>query len=670
MLRTRICTALALAQAVACGSGLPPPAAIQRNVALHAVTGCPAVEAAVQDAAVTEMRARLESLVQSRNRLGAMDAAGAGATPAAAGGPSAYTTTNVQVAGVDEADIVKNDGTRIFALSGEVLHAASSWPPASLALTGSLPIEGWPTGFFLDGDRIVVISAVPPARDPNTGIGICPMAGTAMFMCGYFGPLTAKLTLIDAARLTVTGEIWLPGYPAHTRRIGSQVHVVLRDAARWPEAVRWWPADVPWTDPEKFTAAVRALEDANEKVIRAAPLSSWLPPAQRRLEGGAVVDVPYDCSEFEVGNAPVRLGFVTVATLDLDQPAAPPSRTTILGDAGLLYASQDSLVLATPHYWWWDFAGNADWTYVHRFDLSQGTPRYAASGGFEGHPVDSFSFDIKDGYLRAAVNTLRVTRVDQGTLQVDRSSFLRVLDPELREVGSVELATGEWVMGSRFLGDQGFVVTFRSIDPLFALDLRDPASPKKAGVLEMPGFSTYLQPIDPTHLLAIGVDPPPAPATWQDRSLQLSVFDVSDIANPQRTVHFKVGSAYAYSEALWEHHAFNWFPEKQLLAIPFFDWSPDASGAAYWGSFVSDLRVFEVHPDSVALRGALSMKDLYVTYGDARWAWSWSPAIRRSVMATDADGNAFVYAISDAGIRVAPLGSLDVPLATVKFPRD
>jgi hypothetical protein len=64
------------------------------------------------------------------------------------------------------------------------------------------------------------------------------------------------------------------------------------------------------------------------------------------------------------------------------------------------------------------------------------------------------------------------------------------------------------------------------------------------------------------------------------------------------------------------------------------------------------------------------MRDLYVTYGDGRWAWSWSPAVRRSVMAADAGGNAFVYAISDAGIRVAPLGSLDVPLATAKFPRD
>jgi len=153
------------------------------------------------------------------------------------------------------------------------------------------------------------------------------------------------------------------------------------------------------------------------------------------------------------------------------------------------------------------------------------------------------------------------------------------------------------------------------------------------------------------------------------RSLQLSIFDVSDLILPRRTVQYRIGSAWAWSEALWDHHAFNWFSEKQLLAVPFSDWEPGVSSGAYWDSFVSDLRLFEVHPDSIALRGALSMKDLYVTDGSSDWRWSWSPVIRRSVMASDSSGNAFVYAISDAGIRVASLGSLDAPLATAKFPR-
>jgi uncharacterized secreted protein with C-terminal beta-propeller domain len=242
-----------------------------------------------------------------------------------------------------------------------------------------------------------------------------------------------------------------------------------------------------------------------------------------------------------------------------------------------------------------------------------------------------------------------------------------VLDSGLKLAGEIDpLSPGEWVRSSRFLGDRGFVVTFKSIDPFFALDLSDAAHPRKAGVLELPGFSTYLQPIDSGHLLAIGVDLPATAVNWRDRSLQLSVFDVSDLSAPKRTVQARIASAYAYSEALWEHHAFNWFADKSLVSVPFFDWEPGA--ATNWGTFTSDLRVFEVHPDSIASRGALSMSDLYITAGNDRWSWTWSPAIRRSVMAADASGKTFVYGVSDAGVRVAPLSALGTPLATAKFP--
>src|SRR5207237_541244 len=200
-----------------------------------------------------------------------------------------------------------------------------------LAVTGEVEIEGWPTGMYLDSGRIAVLSAVPPARDPDTGMGLCPVASGASFMCGYFGPSTTKLTLIDAATLEVTGEVWLPGNSWHSRRVGSRVYVVLTDPARWPTGIKWWPDGDVWKDPE---------------------------------------------------------------------------RTRILGQAEMVYASQQSLYLLNPHWWRWDAEGNADWSYVHRFDISQpGAAKYLASGSFEGRPVDSYSLDEDQGSLRAAVNT-------------------------------------------------------------------------------------------------------------------------------------------------------------------------------------------------------------------------------------------------------------------------
>jgi hypothetical protein len=195
--------------------------------------------------------------------------------------------------------------------------------------------------------------------------------------------------------------------------------------------------------------------------------------------------------------------------------------------------------------------------------------------------------------------------------------------------------------------------------------------------LTLPGFSTYLQPIDPGHLLAIGVDLPLDSAgrpDWSRRSVELSLFDVSDLAQPTRTAQVLVGTASAYSEALWDHRAFNWYrPDPSgpgLLAIPFSDWIQPASGQPWWQGFVSDVRVFSVDVASgIAPLGALTMSDVYIQEGDGNWTWWYRPWVRRSVMATDTAANTFVYAVSDAGLRVAPLAHLDVPLATALFPR-
>jgi hypothetical protein len=571
---------------------------------------------------------------------------------------------------VDEPDFVKNDGTHIFVLSGRKLYGAGSWPPQKLALGPSLSIEGYPTEMFLDEkSRIVVISQVPPTDGPMVGGGMCPVG--MGYRCGYYGAMTTKLTVVDAVDLHVVSELYLPGSSTNSRRLGSQVHVVLGDSPRWPAEVKWWTAGVDWSDEAKWEKAVRQLEDQNEAIIRAQPLEKWLPPAQRKLQGGETVNLTWDCAQFRVSDAPTRLGFVTVATLDLDHLDAAPGRITLISDnASVVYASTSSLYLASRHWWWWEAPNEVDWTYVHKFDIGQSGVVYLASGGFAGHPLNQFSLDEKDGYLRVAVNTLRRS---SDAKRFDMSSAVRVLDGGMKVVGELnDLAPGEWVQSSRFIGPRGYVVTFKRMDPLFSLDLSDPRNPRKAGVLDVPGFSTYLHPMDDTHLLAIGVDLPLVDGTvdWRQRSLQLSVFDVSDISAPRRSAQARIGSAWAYSEALWDHHAFTWFKEKGLLAVPFFDWDPTVvkESGQYWNSFTSDLRVFHVSPSAIDFQGALSMKDIFLTSGNGSWTWTWSPWIRRSVMESDSAGAAYVYAISDAGIRVAPASALSTPLATVVFP--
>jgi len=670
------------------------PAAIQQRLSLDGFASCDELESYVEDQAISDMRLQLDCL-KSDGWCGgvAFDAEVPARAGAEASGPSAYTKTNTQVAGVDEADFMKNDGTRIFVLSGQKLRAAKSWPADQLSLQGSLSIEGYPTQMYLDEkNRVIIFSSVYTKYDGFTdasgggrtgGVDVACVDGG--FGCGYFYSNTTKVTVVDVsdiANLKVAGEYYLPGSYANSRRIGSSVRMVLSDGFRWPSAVKFWPE---YTDPNlyqdkpRWNAAIDALKAENEKIIRSQTLAQWLPPARRKLADGKIVEVAYRCGDFYRSNAPVHLGLATVATLNLESSDTALSRSTVLGEVGEIYASTTSLYIASSHWWWWPLPGQKDWTYVHKFDLTDPSRAvYVASGGVEGHIVDQFSMDEHKGYFRVATTTnTRVADAEHpenrwGLLKTsNRITVLGESAGQLVTVGqSEQVAEGERIFSSRFVGDRGFIVTFRQIDPLFTFDLSQPSAPRRVGELKVPGFSTYIHPLDDSHLLTLGFYQPDATGgtpNFRERRLQLSIFDVSDFANPRQAFTQLVGTAYGGSEAAYDHRAFNYFPERKLLAIPFSDYqvsSPDP-----WGLFTSDVRIFGVDAATgFTPRGALSMKDVYVQGGSPEWYYWYSPWIRRSVMASDS-GVDYVYAVSDAGIRSAKLTELSKPLATALFPR-
>ncbi len=664
-----------------CGNGVPEPQAIQNRVALTSFSGenaCADLEQYIEDTAVLDMRTQLQAArdnVWGWGWFGGVDDAArtaeAGApAPSAAGGPSAYTTTNTQVAGVDEADFVKNDGTRIFVLSGQTLYATKSWPAAEMQLVGKLQIEGWPREMFLDDqNRLVVFSSVWLPHPLEGDEARCMALG-----CYYYGSNTVKVTVVDVSDLSnlkATQSFYLPGDYSNSRRIGSSVRLVLSDRFRYPRDVKWHPdySRELWEDKQALARMYDHLIAENEKKIRARTLRDWLPAAKASVNG-ELVEVGYDCSSFYKSNAPTRLGLVTVATLNLDRPGHI-GRTSIIGEAGEVYASKSSLYVANRHWWWWPRPGQSTATYLHKFDITQpDNAVYVASGKVDGHIVDQFSMDEDEkGYFRVATTVMTRLEDPQNRWRMETTNLVQVLGEDagaLKVVGrSPELAKGERIFSARFVGKKGYVVTFRNIDPLFTFDLSDPTNPRVVGELKVPGFSSYIHPIDESHLLTIGTYLPEGEnVDWRARRLQLAIFDVSDMANPKQKFVQTVGTASSYSEAQYEHKAFNYFPQKKLLAIPFFDWSYQARSAdEYWFYFISDLRVFHVDPSTgFTPKGALSMKDLYRVHQDYGWTWYWQPMVRRSVMADD-----FVYAISDAGIRVAHVDSLSTPLATVTF---
>jgi hypothetical protein len=530
---------------------------------------------------------------------------------------------------------------------------------------------------FLRGDKVVVFSNVytnaPEAGGSSGGSSGSTVGCNYLSYCVAGGIPFTKITTVDVSQLSapqVTGELYLPGGYHDARLSGGSVRLVLNESFSWPAGMRWYPDYDPdlWKDTSRLERAIDSLMDTNEQLIRARSLSDWRRDGYFKQPDGTQVPLPQDCRDFHRTNAPTQLGYVTVASIDLDAAVAQaPGRTTLVAQPGILYSNGSALYLTAQHWWWWLEPGQRDYTYIHKFDLEQSQrARYVASGTLEGYLLDQFSLDEHEGVLRAATTLSR--RVEEagnpwGRIETtNRVSTLRQDGNRLELLGrSEDLAKGERIYSARFLGNKGYVVTFRQVDPLFTFDLSDPAHPRKVGELKVPGFSTYIHPLGDSHLLTVGMQVPEN-GDWRTRSLKLSLFDVSDLAHPREAFTQLVGSPSSSSEALYDHKAFNFFAAKGLLAIPFTDWVPSYSGY-YWDFFVSDLRVFRVDTATgFTPLGSLSMTDLYRTQATSRWSYWYMPYVRRSVMADD-----YVYAISDAGVRVSHVNQLSTPLATTRF---
>lgn len=685
--RLELAGLVALLTLCACDqNGIPKPESVQQAVTLQGFDDCLALEQYLEDRAVLAMRADLTARAESdddwffgwggapmASKDGAVENFGTPTGTGAQSSPSEFTTTNTQVSGVDEADFVKNDATHILVLSGQTLYVNKSWPADQLATTSRVAIEGWPREMFLDEEhRVVVFSQVYTPYDwASDEYGCNRSASYYAAYCDYQDGNTLKLTVLDLSddgSPKVLREEYLPGTYLSSRRVGASVRVVTSDPFRWPAGVRFYPdySEAVVHDKALRVKVYEALMNENETVIRAQTLDQWLPAGKRKLPDGSTVSVPHVCADFKRPTGPTEMGLLTVATLDLSDASSPVTRTSILARADEVYASAGSLYVANQHWWWWPQLGQQTWTYLHKFDLTDPEKAvYKASGAVEGVIVDQFSMDEHQGFLRIA--TTRSERKPSAEHwwgaweSSSRIAVLAELGGALSLVGTTDdFGKDEQLYSTRFIGDRAYAVTFRQTDPLFTIDLSDPANPRRVGELVVPGYSSYLHPVGATHLLAIGE---------QDWTVKLSLYDVSDLKQPREVVTVPVGTfPGGSSEAQYEHKAFNYFASKKLLAIPYYSWAAQTYSGDYWTTFVSSLKVFRVDADSagggIFEVGDVDMTDVFARGGSGYfgWSWYWNPGVRRSVMADD-----FVYAVSDGGIRSANAAALASPLKTILF---
>ncbi|MGI5246426.1 beta-propeller domain-containing protein [Dactylosporangium sp. CA-139066] len=443
------------------------------------------------------------------------------------GSDQAYSGTNTHEAGVDEPDLVKTDGKRIVTVTGD--GALTVVDAASRKVTGTVPV-GSGGELLLSGDRALVL-------------GYGRVEG---------GPL---LTLVDlAGPPKIVGSYHMDGSLVDARQVGSVARIVIRSSPR---------IDFPQPGPAGIQEG-EGLED-NRAAVDAAPIEAWLPRWTSVDAAGKRTDGHVDCGALSLPDTYSGTSVLTVATFDLAAPAlGSGDPVAIAADGGIVYANGPSLYVGNDQRWrtyapMGKRAGSVapvpQRTQLFKFTIAGAAkPRYVAAGEVPGWLLNQYSLSEWDGRLRVAT-----TANDASAVYV-----LEQRGGALAEAGKVGgLGKGEKIYSVRFIGTAGYVVTFRQTDPLYTLDLSDPSAPRAVGELKITGYSAYLHPAGTGRLIGVGQE---ANEKGRVQGLQVSLFDVHDMAAPGRLSQFQVpGTA---SAAEWDPHAFLYWPATGQLVLP------------------------------------------------------------------------------------------------------
>ena len=493
------------------------------------------------------------------------------AVPTAAGGDGGaqgYSTTNVQVVGVDEPDTVKTDGARIVAVAqGRLQYVDLTGDAPALSDSIELP-GGWGGEILLAGDRVLILGqgswdAVPLAAAAETPIGRLMPPGQPTSML-------TEVDVSDPTNMEIVSTLTVEGGYLSARMVGDVARIVLRSD---PQARLGFL--YPGTPGE---AGEDRATEVNRAVVDDSTVEDWLPHYVLTDSDGDHVDDGslVDCEDANQPRQFSGFGMLNVVTVDLSDGlasgVADRNAAAVMAGGETIYASAEHLYIATAEYVDWEALSaqeqqrvDTDYgTEIHRFDISDpAQTTYEVSGRVDGRLLNQFSLDEHERNLRVAT-TAGSPWMDA---EQQSESFVVVLgesDGALAEVGRVGgLGKGETIQSVRFIGDTAYVVTFRQTDPLYTIDLADPAAPRVVGELKVLGYSAYLHPVAEGYLLGIGQD---ATAEGTTTGVQVSLFDVRDPANPTRVAQATVPGGSSAAE--WDHRAFLWWEQDGLAVVP------------------------------------------------------------------------------------------------------
>jgi len=511
-----------------------------------------------------------------------------------------YSTTNIQVAGVDEADIVKTDGTYLYIVSGSTVYIL--WGNAFSTTTFMHKITLNETSnleIYINGDKLAIIGST----NPYTVYRVAPES--MIYPGRYYSP-EVFIKIYDITNRmdpVLTRSITLNGTLGGSRMIGNYVYLTTIQSALSPAS-----------NQTNFEVALPKITE-NDAVTEIQPTE---------IRYVTVTDISYS--------------FTTVVAVNiLDDAQEPTHETFLAGSSTTMYVSSENMYLTIPNTNWFavrtQSAEMKQETLIYRVKLDQDKVTFQAEGTVPGFVLNQFSMDEYNGFFRIATTT------GWGT---EATNNLCILNMTLGIVGKLEnLAPTERIYSARFMSDRVYLVTFRQIDPFYVIDLTTPSEPKVLGYLKIPGFSGYLHPYDENHIIGLGK---------QDGKVKISLFDVTDVTAPTEAVpSFIAPGDWSDSTAINDHKAFLFDKTKQLLAIPvsidWYQWVGDTYGKSWQGEYVFNLNL----NSGFVLRGNVTHQE------SSSYQWNGNYWIKRALYIDDV-----LYTVSDKKVKMNSLVDLSL----------
>ena len=524
---------------------------------------------------------------------------------------SSYSTTNIQTQGVDEADIVKNDGKYIYTAMQNKITITEAFPAEEMKVLSSISLYG-ALEIFIQGDKLVVMHQ-SYNRASCGHLEECVYSNNNNF---------AKVNVYDISDKTkpeLENTLGITGNYFDSRMIGDYVYLISNEYVNNDY-------DMP-------------MVVENGKGIEILPTDvSYVPVKDYNYQFSNVLAFNIETGEFN-------------------------SQTTLTGSTSTMYVSQNNIYLTQGFYGGW-YNQDGDKTILNRISIDELKLEHEASGEVPGTLLNQFSLGEYEGNLRVATTSILDQEAQQPSNTFDRTlnqeNNVYILDKNLDMIGKVEgLAPGERIYSVRFMGEKGYVVTFKKVDPLFVLDLSDAENPQVLGKLKIPGYSDYLHPLDENHIIGIGKDTVEADKgnfAWY-QGVKMAVFDVTDPTNPIELHKEIIGDRGTQSEALQDHKAFLFDKEKELLVLPIQLYELEDEEASsntrgsftFQGAYVYNLNV----EDGFELKGRIShvTEEEELKRGDY---YGYNTNIRRSLYMDEV-----LYTISENRIKANDLGDIE-----------